>query len=219
MTFIEQITEDIAHIKTRRASCRNVRIRDLWNAEITRLKRLQNAELKALVNAIRQHPDLAKRLDLIESVDGVGLSTAVAILVRMPEIGRVTREEVAALAGLAPYDNDSCSQIGARHIKGGRKRLRGRLYSAALPAPIRIALRPMRHMATAALLLDFLQVGGFVSIAGGDGLGGVARCFRKPDRIRRLLCLPVPGNLIECIGQSVGGLGERGVIGSIADRR
>src|SRR5262249_52680603 len=60
-----------------------------------------------------------------------------AILVRMPEIGRVTRQEVAALAGLAPYDNDSCSQIGARHIKGGRKRIRGRLYSAALPASFR----------------------------------------------------------------------------------
>jgi transposase len=137
LTFIDQITEDIAHIKTRRASCRNARIRALWKEEITRLKRLQNAELKTLVNAIRQHSDLLKRLNLIESVDGVGLSTAVAILVRMPEIGRVTREEVAALAGLAPYDNDSCSQIGARHIKGGRKRLRGRLYSAALPASFR----------------------------------------------------------------------------------
>jgi transposase len=137
LTLIDQITQDIAHLKTRRASCRNARIRGLWKDEIARLKRLQNAELKVLVKAIRQHPDLAKRLDLIESVDGVGLSTAVAILVRMPEIGRVTREEVAALAGLAPYDNDSCSQIGARHIKGGRKRLRGRLYNAALPAAFR----------------------------------------------------------------------------------
>ena len=137
MTLIDQITEDIALFKTRRASCRNTRIRDFWNDEIKRLKRLQNAELKALAKAIRQHPDLAKRLDLIESVDGVGLRTAIAILVRMPEIGRVTREEVAALAGLAPYDNDSCSQIGARHIKGGRKRLRGSLYCAALPASFR----------------------------------------------------------------------------------
>jgi len=70
-------------------------------------------------------------------VDGVGRPTAVAILVRMPKIGCITREEAAALAGLAPYDNDSCSQIGARHIKGGRKRLRGRLYSAALTASFR----------------------------------------------------------------------------------
>jgi transposase len=137
LTFIDQITEDIAHIKTRCASCRDARIRGLWNDEITRLKQLQNAELKALVKAIRQHRDLAERLDLIESVDGVGLATAVAILVRMPEIGRVTREEVAALAGLAPDDNDSCNQIGARHIRGGRKRLRAKLYCAALPAAFR----------------------------------------------------------------------------------
>ena len=57
--------------------------------------------------AIRQHKDLADRLDLIASVDTVGLQTAVSILVRMPEIGRITREQAAALAGLAPYDDDS----------------------------------------------------------------------------------------------------------------
>ena len=87
--------------------------------------------------AIRQHPDLAGRLDLIESVDGVGLKTAVSILVRMPEIGRVTREQAAALAGLAPYDDDSGVHAGVRHIAGGRERLRGSLYKAALPAAFR----------------------------------------------------------------------------------
>jgi len=62
--------------------------------------------------------DLAERLDLIHRVSGAGLPTAVAILVRMPEIGRLTREQAAALAGLAPYDDDSCDQIGVRHIDG-----------------------------------------------------------------------------------------------------
>ena len=55
----------------------------------------------------------------------------------MPEIGRITREQAAALAGLAPYDDDSGEQIGARHIEGGRKRLRHALYTAALPASFR----------------------------------------------------------------------------------
>ena len=81
--------------------------------------------------------DLGKRLDLILSVDGVGLRTAVAILVRMPEIGRVTREQAAALVGLAPYDKDSADYVGQRHIAGGRERLRGNLYTAALPASFR----------------------------------------------------------------------------------
>jgi transposase len=134
LTLVEQITEDISHIKTRRESCRDQRIRRLWDAEIARLKGLLRIELKALVAAIRQHRDLAQRLDLIASIGGIGLRTAVAILVRMPEIGRVTREQAAALVGLAPYDDDSGDQAGARHIDGGRERLRKSLYAAALAA-------------------------------------------------------------------------------------
>jgi transposase len=133
-TLIEQLTEDIAHVKTRRESCRDHRIRQHWNEEIARLKRLLRIELKALVAAIREHNDLATRLDLIASVGGIGMKTAVAILVRMPEIGRITREQAAALAGLAPYDDDSADQVGVRHIEGGRERLRRSLYTAALAA-------------------------------------------------------------------------------------
>jgi transposase len=134
LTMIEQLTEDVGQIKTRREACREERIRQFWKQEIDRLKVLLNGEIKRLVTAIRQHRDLSDRLDLIASVDGVGLRTAVAILVRMPEIGRVTREQAAAIAGLAPYDDDSGSRHGSRHIKGGRQRLRQSLYAAALPA-------------------------------------------------------------------------------------
>jgi transposase len=134
LTLIEQITNDVARIRTRREACRDPRIQGLWKQEIARLKALLNAELKVLVAAIRQHPDLAQRLDLIASVDGIGLRTAVVILVRMPEIGRLSREEAAALAGLAPYDRDSGDARGARHIEGGRERLRTCLYGAGLAA-------------------------------------------------------------------------------------
>jgi len=134
LTMIEQLTEDVAQLKTRREACREPRIRQFWTDEIKRLKLLVSRELKNMVVLIRTHRDLADRLDLIASVDGVGLRTAVAILVRMPEIGRVSREQAAAIAGLAPYDDDSALRRGARHIKGGRQRLRHSLYAAALPA-------------------------------------------------------------------------------------
>jgi transposase len=137
LTAIEQMTDDVTRLKTRRETCRDVRLRQFWKEEIARLKKLQRAELKALVAAIRQHQDLARRLALINSVDGIGLPTAVAILVRMPEIGQITREQAAALAGLAPYDDDSGTYVGVRHIAGGRERLRGALYAAALPAAFR----------------------------------------------------------------------------------
>src|SRR5207253_6307818 len=138
LTVIEQITEDIARLKTRRAagSC-DERSRAFWKDEIARLKRLERTLLKALEAAIRAHDDLARLFDLINSVDGVGQRTALSILIRMPEIGLVTRNVAAALVGVAPYDADSGTHVGERHIAGGRQRLRKALYAAALPAAFR----------------------------------------------------------------------------------
>ncbi|WP_338829190.1 IS110 family transposase [Bradyrhizobium sp. 27S5] len=137
LTLIDQIGEDITRFKNRLESCRDARIQKLWKEDIVRLAKRERVEFKALVAAIREHHDLAARLDLIYSVGGAGLPTAVAILVRMPEIGQISREQAAALAGLAPYDDDSGEHIGARHIIGGRKRLREALYAAALAASFR----------------------------------------------------------------------------------
>lgn len=133
-TLIEQLTDQVARFKTYRESHREPGLRQFWSEEIARFDKLLRAKLKQLVADIRQHADFGERLDLIQSVDGIGLKTAVAILVRMPEIGRVTREQAAALVGLAPYDDDSGASVGVRHIAGGRARLRGSLYNAALPA-------------------------------------------------------------------------------------
>jgi len=137
LTLIDQIGEDASRLKNRIETCRDPRIKKLWKEELVRLERLQRAELKLLVGSIRRHGDLAGRLDLIHSVEGIGLPTAVAILVRMPEIGQITREQAAALAGLAPYDDDSGEHTGPRHIAGGRERLRHALYAATLAACFR----------------------------------------------------------------------------------
>src|SRR5258707_13240645 len=116
MTLIDQLTDEIAGFKNSREGSRDPQIRQFWKEQIAHFNKLLRAELKELVAAIRQHRDLAERLDLIESVDGVGLKTAVAILVRMPEIGRVTREQAASLVGLAPFDDQSKNHIRIRHI-------------------------------------------------------------------------------------------------------
>jgi transposase len=55
----------------------------------------------------------------------------------MPELGHVSREQAAALAGLAPFDDDTGQSKGARHIAGGRSRVRRALFAAALPAAFR----------------------------------------------------------------------------------
>jgi transposase len=134
LTVIEQLTEDIACWKTYREMAHEEGARQFWAQQIAERKRLQSHRLRQLVAAIREHRDLAERLELIASFEGIGLRTAVAILVRMPEIGRVDREEAAAIVGVAPYDDDSGGHVGARRIAGGRERLRKALYAAALPA-------------------------------------------------------------------------------------
>jgi transposase len=70
----------------------------------------------------------------MRSVTGVGPQTAAAILAYMPEIGTLSKAEVASLAGLAPHANDSGSLSAPRHIAGGRATLRSSLYMAALVA-------------------------------------------------------------------------------------
>jgi transposase len=137
LTFIEQIDEDIVRLKTRLEGHRDLRVRQTIEEQICKFRKLLAAELKGLVAALRAHADLGKKLGLVQSIPGIGLKTAVSILIRLPEIGTITREVAAALVGLAPYDNDSGQQTKERHIAGGRGRLRKALFAAALPASFR----------------------------------------------------------------------------------
>lgn len=137
LTFVEQTEEDIARLKIRLEHVADQRLRRIVVADIVRLKARRHSELGRIVTALREHADLARRFDLVLSIPGIGERTALALIVRMPELGRVSREEAAALAGLAPYDDDSGKRKGERHIAGGRSRLRRSLFAAALPAAFR----------------------------------------------------------------------------------
>jgi transposase len=137
LTFVEQVEEDIARLKTRLEHIHDRRLRQIVVTDIARLKTRRTVELRRIVGRLRTHADLARRLDLVLSVPGIGERTALALVIRMPELGRISREQAAALAGLAPFDNDSGKYKGQRHIAGGRGRLRRSLYAAALPAAFR----------------------------------------------------------------------------------
>lgn len=137
LTFLEQIEEDIARFKTRIEHIDEPRLRRLVTNDIARLKARRSAQMLLIERQLRTHRDLARRLDLVLSIPGIGERTALALIVRMPELGQISREEAAALAGLAPFDDDSGTRKGQRHIAGGRGRLRRSLYAAALPAAFR----------------------------------------------------------------------------------
>ena len=71
---------------------------------------------------------------LLRSAPGVGPKTARVLLAQMPELGRVNRREIAALAGLAPVAADSGQWRGKRRIQGGRAVVRAALYLASWSA-------------------------------------------------------------------------------------
>jgi transposase len=133
LTFIEQIEEDIVRCKTRLEQTTDKRLRRMSEADIKRLRLRRDAELLRLEANLRKYDDLSRRLDLVESIPSIGRRTALCLVIRMPELGRVSREEAAALAGLAPFVRQSGTYEGQAHIGGGRSRVRRTLYAAALP--------------------------------------------------------------------------------------
>src|SRR5271155_2710578 len=84
------------------------------------------------LDCVVRNSALWDKYQLLSSVPGVGPILSVALLSDLPELGRLNRREVAALAGVAPFNCDSGTLRGQRKIQGGRKRLRRVLYSATL---------------------------------------------------------------------------------------
>jgi transposase len=137
LTYIEQIEEDFARGHARIEHVTDKRLRRMLRADITRLEKRRANELARLTRELRAHADLAARYELVLSIPGIGPRTALALIVRMPELGQISREEAASLAGLAPFVQQSGTHQGAARIGGGRDRLRRSLYAAALPAAFR----------------------------------------------------------------------------------
>lgn len=137
LTWLEQTEEDIARIKVRLEHVRDPEAQRSWKADLARLKQRRAGMIAKLATILRNHDDLAGRLDLLLSIEGIASRTAIALLIRMPELGHLSREQAAALAGLAPFNNDSGKRVRQRSIAGGRTRLRTSLYAAALPASFR----------------------------------------------------------------------------------
>jgi len=89
---------------------------------------------QALAQLIAQDQHLCTKAQRLDSIAGVGPVTAAIVLAEMPELGQLSPQAAAARAGLAPYNDDSGSQVGVRHIYAGRKTVRCALYMAALSA-------------------------------------------------------------------------------------
>lgn len=146
VALYQQHTQDAG-----RWSVRATRVSGAMKAEYERTIAFHKAQaariLAEIVARIESEEDLARRFELVRSVPGVGPSTAATLVATMPELGHASRGEIAALAGLAPYDRSSGGSEGERHIAGGRARPRQALFAAAMIASLRWnpALVQLRH--------------------------------------------------------------------------
>lgn len=87
------------------------------------------AELMQLTD---KDPGLKQRVETLDAIEGVGRRTALMVLTHMPELGQLNRQQVAALAGLAPWTRESGTMKGMRCIGGGRPEVRIALYMSSL---------------------------------------------------------------------------------------
>jgi transposase len=126
---------------------------ELRTAESNRLGQATSSRIKASIRAvlatierqiasidddlddrITRSPAWKEKEDLLTSVPGVGPLTARTLLACLPELGTISRQAIAALVGVAPFNRDSGSMRGKRAIWGGRGAVRSALYMAALVA-------------------------------------------------------------------------------------
>ena len=88
-------------------------------------------EIQAQIKADAQMNQHSK---ILRSIPGIGPVLCATLIGEMPELGRISDKQIAALAGIAPINNDSGRSDGRRSIKGGRYNIRCLLYQAALVA-------------------------------------------------------------------------------------
>lgn len=131
---------------------RRKQVGEMLKAEKSRLRSVHSAvqasleavigcleqELAALDEAMRAfmqaHTDFGEREKLLRSAKSIGPVTAATLLADLPELGKLDRKQIAALAGVAPMNHDSGRKRGYRRTQGGRPDVRSVLYMSALSA-------------------------------------------------------------------------------------
>jgi transposase len=109
-------------------------VRKSLKAHITYLERELHMADTDLGEMVRQSPAWRERDDLLQSVPSVGPVLSRTLLADLPELGRLSRREIAKLVGVAPLSRDSGTHRGRRFVQGGRAGVRAVLYMAALVA-------------------------------------------------------------------------------------
>ena len=129
----EHLSEQLKREKTRLKNCDELIAPSLKRMIVLVTEEMKQIEV-AICEVIENESSLQKAFEAISKVKGIGPVSAWTLLAYLPELGQLSRNEVVALAGLAPYNNDSAKTKKLRRIFGGRSKVRRCLYMAAVCA-------------------------------------------------------------------------------------
>lgn len=134
VTYRRQLVDETTAIANQSALLRDPELRRISKRRLASLQ-AQIARLdRRVAETIETSDDLREKASLLRSIPGVGPVLCAALLAFLPELGTLSRHQVAALVGVAPLDNQSGRHNGPRHIYGGRPLLRSILFMGALVA-------------------------------------------------------------------------------------
>ena len=134
VTMRRQLCDQHVTIENQAAHVEDAILRRLNKRRLARLKADIHLLDKRMAEIVAADAILAQRYELLTSMRGVGPTLAFTLIALLPELGQMSRKQIAALVGLAPYDFDSGKLKGHRCIYGGRMPVRNILYMAALSA-------------------------------------------------------------------------------------
>jgi transposase len=130
----DQLVEDRKREANRLEGCLDADMSRDIKQSLRRLDRAIARQDAKIAAAISADDDLRARDRRLQQEIGIGAQTSACLLAHLPELGNANRQQIAALAGLAPYNNDSGTKAGQRSLYGGRARVRRAMYMAALVA-------------------------------------------------------------------------------------
>lgn len=129
----EQLQEDKKRETNRSDKITSIDISDSIKAHIDWLDKAIK-EIDKKLSSLKKAEDIEKDYQLLTSIPAVGNLAAHYLLSYLPEIGKLSSKALAALVGVAPYNQDSGNSKGKRFIKGGRSNLRKVLYMCSITA-------------------------------------------------------------------------------------
>jgi transposase len=89
---------------------------------------------KQLAKAVQSNAASARKVEILQSVKGLGPVAVSTFIAELPELGQLNRGQIAKLVGVAPMNRDSGQSHGQRRTQGGRSYVRRVLYMASLVA-------------------------------------------------------------------------------------